>query len=133
MQYKRLLKRISEFGRPRTEGDKIHKKGIGRTVLIIMILSILSKVIGFVRDITLSYYYGASDISDVFLMSLTIPSVIFGFIGAGISSGYIPMYNRIVSKSGMEEGHRFTNNLINLLGILCTVIVLPALFSHSRL
>jgi putative peptidoglycan lipid II flippase len=124
LQYKRLLKRISEFGRPRTEGDKIHKKGIGRTVLIIMILSILSKVIGFVRDITLSYYYGASDISDVFLMSLTIPSVIFGFIGAGISSGYIPMYNRIVSKSGMEEGHRFTNNLINLLGILCTVIVL---------
>lgn len=94
-----------------------------KTALLIMIITIFSKLLGFARDITLSYFYGASNISDAYLISMTIPGVIFGFIGAGVATGYIPIYSDIESNYGVEEGNRFTNNLINILLVISTIIV----------
>lgn len=66
-----------------------------KTALILMLITVVSKMLGFIRDITLSYFYGASAISDAYLISITIPLVIFSFIGIGISTGYIPIYSEI--------------------------------------
>ncbi|MCA9766440.1 MAG: murein biosynthesis integral membrane protein MurJ [Carnobacterium sp.] len=93
-----------------------------KTALLVMILTVLSKIIGFARDITLSYFYGASDITDAYLISITIPSVIFGFIGAGIATGYIPMYSKIEKLEGIEEANKYTNNLINILVVMSTLL-----------
>lgn len=95
-----------------------------KTAILVMLITIISKVFGFARDLTLSYFYGTSSISDAFLISLTIPSVIFGFIGAGISAGYIPMYSKIEKDYGEKEGNRYTNNLINILIIISTIIII---------
>lgn len=95
-----------------------------KTTFILMIITVVSKVFGFGRDITLSYYYGTSNISDAYLISTTIPMVIFSFIGTGITTGYIPLYSKIERMYGEEEGNRYTNNLINLLIILCTIIII---------
>jgi len=86
-----------------------------KTALLLMLLTIFSKVFGFARDVILSYFYGASNISDAYLISLTIPGVIFSFIGVGISTGYIPMYSKIESSYGEDECNRYTNNLITIL------------------
>ncbi|MFY9440980.1 MAG: lipid II flippase MurJ, partial [Tepidanaerobacteraceae bacterium] len=94
-----------------------------KTALLLMIITIVSKIVGFGREITLSYFYGASNISDAFLISLTIPNVIFSFIGVGISTGYIPLYSEIEQKQGGKEGYRYTNNLVNILLIICTGII----------
>lgn len=99
-----------------------------KTVLILMLVTIISKVLGFARDIVLSYFYGASDISDVYLISLTIPTVIFAFVGKGISVGFIPMYTRIESKNGTERANQYTNNVINFVLIVCTAIFIVGLF-----
>ena len=95
-----------------------------KTAILLILITIISKVFGFGREITLSYFYGASNISDAYLISLTIPSVIFAFIGTGISTGYIPMYSNIQQKYGEDEGNRFTNNLSNITIIICTIITI---------
>lgn len=95
-----------------------------------MIITIVSKFVGFGRDIVLSYYYGATSITDAYLVSLTIPSVIFSFIGTAITTGYIPMFSKIESLEGTERGNRFNNNLINMLLLFCTaLVVLGTVFS----
>ena len=104
-----------------------------KTAIILMIITILSKMFGFTREIALSYFYGASNISDAFLISLTIPSVIFSFIGTGISTGYIPMYSKIEQKYGEKEGNRYTNNLVNILLILCTVMIIFGLLFTDKI
>ncbi|WP_062199833.1 murein biosynthesis integral membrane protein MurJ [Massilibacterium senegalense] len=103
-----------------------------KTAVILMIVTIISKVFGFLRDISLSYFYGASNISDVYLISLIIPNVLFGIIGAGISTGYIPMYTLIEKQNGKKVADRFTSNLVGVLILMCTVIViLSLLFTES--
>lgn len=98
-----------------------------KTAILLMLITIISKILGFGREITLSYFYGASNISDAFMISLTIPTVIFSFIGRGISTSYIPMYSNIEINCGTKESYRFTNNLVNLMIILCTIIAILGL------
>jgi len=97
-----------------------------------MIITVFSKFLGFGRDIALSYFYGASNISDAYLISLTIPSVIFGFIGVGLTTAYIPMQSKIERNIGIEEGNRYTSNLINIITLITLVVfVLGIVFSES--
>lgn len=98
-----------------------------------MIITFLSKLFGFVRDLVLAYFYGASNISDAYIVSLTIPSVIFAFVAAGISTGYIPMYNRVQIASGDAGAKEYTNNLINVTFLLCSVIVLLVLLFTKQI
>ncbi|NLM26524.1 MAG: murein biosynthesis integral membrane protein MurJ [Firmicutes bacterium] len=98
-----------------------------QTAIILMIITVGSKILGFAREIVLSYFYGASNISDAYLISQTIPLVIFSFISVGISTGYIPMYSKIVKEHDLEAGNEYTNNLINVLMIISTVIVVIGL------
>src|SRR4051794_8716772 len=98
-----------------------------KTVVILMLVTIISKILGFARDIVLSYFYGASDISDVYLISMTIPTVIFALIGKGISVGFIPMYTRIENSDGPDKALQYTNNVINLVLVICTIIFITGL------
>ena len=91
-----------------------------RTVLIIMIITIVSKLFGLLRDVVLSYYYGTSFISDAYIISTTIPSVIFGFVLVGLLAGFIPMYNQVEKEDGLAAADIFTNNVLNILLIICT-------------
>ncbi|GEN83256.1 putative lipid II flippase MurJ [Sporosarcina luteola] len=103
-----------------------------KTALLLMVIAILSKVTGFLRDITLSYFYGASSTSDAYIISITITSVLFSLIILGISTAYIPMFKRIEHDYGIHSASAFTNNLINLVLIVTTVLlVIGICFSES--
>lgn len=104
-----------------------------KIALLIMIITIFSKVLGFGREVALSYFYGASSVSDAYLIALTIPSAIFSLIGTGISTGYIPMYSKIENNYGIEIGNKYTNNLINILLIFCTVIIILGLIFTEQI
>lgn len=94
-----------------------------RTALLIITLTVLSKFVGFGREMVLAYYYGASSISDAYLISMTIPGAIFAFIASGISTVFIPMYTKIETEFGVTKANEYTNNLVNILLLLCTLLI----------
>lgn len=95
-----------------------------RTALIVMLLTIITKLLGFGKDIVLSYFYGTSNISDAYIISTTIPSVVFTFISVGIVTSYIPVYSRVLKEKNRLVADNFTNNLLNAFLIVCTIIVI---------
>ncbi|MFL2077601.1 murein biosynthesis integral membrane protein MurJ [Marinilactibacillus psychrotolerans] len=95
-----------------------------RTALILMIITIVSKLLGFGREMALSYFYGASITSDAYLISLTIPNVIFSFIGVGIYTGFIPIYTDARENKSKQAADFFTSNLINILFLVSTIIII---------
>ena len=103
-----------------------------KAALLIMIITIISKIFGFARELTLAYFYGASGVSDAYLIAITIPNSIFALIAAGLVAGYIPMYSRIMQDNGEVAANRFTSNLINILIAFSTiVIILGLLFTEQ--
>jgi putative peptidoglycan lipid II flippase len=94
-----------------------------KMALILMVLTILGKIFGLARDLTLSYFYGTSNISDAYFISLSIPFVIFVLLGNGISTAYIPLYSKIENERGDGQSLQYTNNLLHILMLLCTLFV----------
>ncbi|MGO4928341.1 murein biosynthesis integral membrane protein MurJ [Fundicoccus sp. Sow4_F4] len=94
-----------------------------KTALILMIITIASKLIGFGREIVLAYYYGASSISDSYIIAFTIPGVVFAFVGSGISNAYIPMYTKLETEIGVSKADDYTNNLVHILLIASVILV----------
>jgi len=55
-----------------------------KIAIVLAIITIISKFFGFFREIILSYFYGVSNESDAYIIALTIPTVIFAFVGTGL-------------------------------------------------
>jgi len=98
--------------------EKIMKK----TALLILFFTLLTKIFGFLREVTLSYAYGANAISDAYVIAYTIPGVIFAFLGTSIATSFIPIYTDIFIKKGEAEANLFINNIINLFLILSLIV-----------
>lgn len=88
---------------------------------MLMIVTVVSKLFGFAREITLSYFYGASAISDAYIVSLVIPQTLFAFLGIALATCFIPIYSDIRKNNGPRAANIFTSNLINSLLVLCTL------------
>lgn len=99
------------------------KKTIYFSTFILFVMNILCKIIAFFRDIMLSYFYGASKISDSYLIAISIPTVIFTGVVSALLTSYIPVANKINNKDKINE---FNNNLITsftLFGLICSILL----------
>lgn len=109
------------------------EKSARSAVFYLMILSAATKVFGFLREIILGYYYGVGDVAEAYKIAQTIPIIILMIVGAGISTGFIPTYNKAFTEEGRSKADRFTSNAINIvviLGLIFCVLVnlFPGLF-----
>lgn len=94
-----------------------------KTALLIMVITLASKFLGFGREVVLSYYFGATNITDIYLIAITIPGAIIGFIGGGIATTYIPMQTRVMTEGGQIEGNKYTSNFTNVVLLITTLIL----------
>lgn len=91
---------------------------VARASLILMIGTILSKVLGFARELMVAYRFGAGSVSDAFVLTNSIPTLIFVSIATAININFIPYFHRI---DNQEEKDRFTSNLTNICMILLLI------------
>ena len=98
-----------------------------KTALFIMFFSLISKALGYFRDLILSYHYGTSSISDAYLTAVMIPQTLFALLGAAIAAGMIPVYTKIEFEKGNKVANKFINKLFGLnliISIVITALVL---------
>lgn len=93
------------------------------SVFIIMVGTLLSKVLGLIREILLAQKYGTSYISDSFILSLNIPVVIISAIAGAILTNYIPLYSKI-EKESEERAAKFNGNLLVIFFIISTILII---------
>ena len=88
---------------------------MGQTTFMLMIITIISKVFGFLRESVMAYYIGAGDLKSVYTTANTLPVVVSNFVAMGIISGFIPIYNKAKNLEGEEAAEEFTSNVFNIL------------------
>lgn len=91
------------------------------------IASILGKLLGFLKDILISYYYGSSALTDAIFLALSIPMIVLGVFTASTDSVIIPQYNRIDAKNGRLDADRNFSSIVNSLFLIGTLISLGIL------
>lgn len=90
---------------------------------IILTLGILvSKLFGFLREVTLASVYGAGMYTDTYKIANDIPIVIYGFVAAGIVTTFIPIYSRIKETKSEADADNYLSNILNIMGAVSIVL-----------
>lgn len=95
-------------------------------------LTMVSRVLGFARDMIGSRVLGASHQNDAFNVAFTLPNIFRRLFAEGaFASGFVPLFSRRMASGGVEDARRFSNEILavfmpTLLAItLLFVIVMP--------
>ncbi|MGO4987352.1 murein biosynthesis integral membrane protein MurJ [Gallicola sp. Sow4_E12] len=93
---------------------------------VLMIISALSKILGFLREMVFSYFFGTGITKDAYVIATAIPTILAGFVGTALTIGNIPIYTR-ENKKGREWGDLFTSRIANLIFVIVTLFVIAVL------
>ena len=91
---------------------------------LLMLITAISKVTGFLRELVFGYFMGTEAIKDIYVIATSIPSVLFGFVFQAVLSSFIPIYNKVKNQEGKKAADKFTSNLVNSLIIVATIAVI---------
>jgi putative peptidoglycan lipid II flippase len=84
----------------------------------------LSRIIGFVRERAVGYFFGVGEHADVFRAVLRMPNLLQNLLGEGsISAAFIPIYSRMLDQGRPEDAGRFAGAVLGLLTALVGAIV----------
>ena len=104
-----------------------------RSGLLVMIITMISRVLGLVRAGIIAYYFGASAMTDAFFSAFKISNFFRQLLGEGaLGSSFIPLYNERVELEGEENSKQFIFSIINLLFVFSTIVtILMIIFSDQ--
>lgn len=99
------------------------KKGSTASYTVILIFTTaFAKALGFGREMSLAYVYGASPVSDAYIVAFSIPTIIFAGIGSAMLTSYISSYARIQQRNPRRV-RRFTDTVITMVILISLAIM----------
>jgi len=98
----------------------IRSQKISEATVIIIIITLISKIIGFIREALIANYFGATAQTDAFDIALIIPSMVFGLIAAGgLQSIIIPVYTE---KKKIDKAKAVV--LVNQISLITSILLI---------
>lgn len=99
-------------------------KTITSAAIIVGVLSCASRVVGLIRDRILAGEFGAGDTLDVYYAAFKLPDLLFSLLIVGaLSASFIPLFTKYYfGMLGKDKAWKFTNNVLNILGIFFVLL-----------
>ncbi len=104
---------------------------LARDTGIVGLATILSRVMGFVRDILIARALGAGPVADAFLVALRLPNMFRRVLGeGGLNAPFVPVYLGLRSANGDAEARRFAGEALgNFAAVLLVLVALTELIA----
>ncbi|MCL4428812.1 MAG: murein biosynthesis integral membrane protein MurJ [Deltaproteobacteria bacterium] len=100
------------------------KKNIAKASLGISFLTFLGSIAGFIRQIIITYYFGATNKTDAFFAALLIPTLAISLFGGAVSTIIIPFFTDNLFNRDKEEAMKFASSILNFSFIINLVLIL---------
>jgi len=79
-------------------------------------LTLVSRILGMIRDIASAHHFGTTWQWDAFIYAFMLPNFLRRLVGEGaLSSAFIPVYTQLIQKEGEAAAFRFVNVIFTLL------------------
>ena len=96
-----------------------------RSGLLVMVITMVSRVLGLVRATIIAYYFGASGATDAYFSAFKISNFFRQLLGEGaLGSSFIPLYNEKIEIEGEESRKQFIYSILNLIFVFSTIVTL---------
>ncbi|MDI9409308.1 MAG: murein biosynthesis integral membrane protein MurJ [Candidatus Pacebacteria bacterium] len=92
--------------------------------------TVVSRVLGFVRDVVIARTLGAGPVADAFFIAFRLPNFFRQLFGEGaFNSAFVPLFTKELTEKGKAEAREFAEQAMSLLGsILLFVAILGEIF-----
>ncbi len=87
--------------------------------------TLLSRILGFIRDAVIAWFFGAGFSSDAFIAAFRIPNLLRRLFAEGsLSSAFIPVFTQYIVNRGQPEAYRLARSAFRLLSVFLILVTL---------
>ncbi|RPJ57227.1 MAG: hypothetical protein EHM12_09410, partial [Dehalococcoidia bacterium] len=109
------------------------RKSLYRSGFFVALVSLLSKGLGYLRELVLAYYFGTGAVVDAFRIALTAVLLPVNVIaGSGLQNSFIPVFQTHIAKNRKRLAWLFANQLFFILIVLGLAIFVLEYFFAER-
>ncbi|MGQ9645041.1 MAG: murein biosynthesis integral membrane protein MurJ [Thermodesulfobacteriota bacterium] len=113
------------FGVIRLIRTMSENQSITKAASIIGMGTLLSRILGFLRDMVIANFFGAGMAADAFFVAFRIPNLWRRLVGEGsLTISFIPVYTEYLTQRLKEETRALTHIAFTLAGILLLILTL---------
>lgn len=110
------------------------KRSFLKAAGIVGAITLLSRVLGLVRDMVLAACFGASRMGDIFLIAFELPNLVRRILGEGSLSAFVvPIFTDARNREGRERAWRFASNALTTLGLVALGITAAGILAAHPL
>ena len=110
------------------EGEDLARKDrLLQTTMLVTLVIIASKAVGFIREMVAAHYFGTQPEYDAYVAAYALFYIPVLLLNSCITSTLVPMYTEARARRGLERADRFASNAINILALIAlgvTVLML---------
>ena len=98
-----------------------------RSIFTVSGFTLLSRVLGFARDVLIAKYLGAGATADIWVAAFRFPNLFRRIFGEGaFNAAFVPMYSGRIEEKGEAEADGFARKTISLMFVILLVIFVLA-------
>lgn len=98
-----------------------------KSTVVIGSCTLLSRVLGFLRDILIANSIGASWLSDAFFLAFKLPNFFRRLFAEGaFNVAFVPLFSGMLEEDGKDKALKFAGEALSVL--LCALLLLNAIF-----
>jgi len=106
-------------------GDIASGSGLVQKTSIVGGMTLISRILGLLRDVVFARYFGAQLVMDAFLVANRIPNMLRRFFAEGaFSAGFVPVMARYRENHGHDDAREFIDAMSGTLGVVLFVVTL---------
>lgn len=99
------------------------RRAILRSTLVMSAMTVLSRIVGLLREQVRGYYVGTGMESDAFGIASTIPNMLRRLFAEGaMTAAFVPVFTRLRAQGDMERLNRFYSGFMTLFLILMVAV-----------
>lgn len=91
---------------------------------VISVVTVASRLLGYLRDALLAARFGATYLTDAYVVAQDLPASLYSAVGAALVTVFIPVYRESIQKRGEEAAWRLVNTVLNLTLLISAVLLL---------
>jgi putative peptidoglycan lipid II flippase len=97
-------------------------------------MTLLSRILGLVRDVVFARFFGASLVMDAFLVANRIPNMLRRFFAEGaFSQGFVPVMARYRERYDHEDARDFVDSVAGTFGLILFLVTLAGVVAAPLL
>ncbi len=101
---------------------------IAQSAAMIAIFTLISKVLGFIREVMIASKFGSGMETDTYFVAMTATVLIMGTLGAALNTTLIPIFSEIGERHGRKGKLKYLNNILNVVFLITIILALLGFF-----